>query len=244
MVDCAAMTKALVLCVGLLSAQALAEGCPVPPGGSPQLGAEAPAQRFGYVQSWLKRDAHRARIWNFTWIGVNAALAVGQGVAAPFFKMPDRVDWVVGAISAGVSALSYVFFAIDVPDPLPADAAPDCSQLLEAERRMKVGRDSEAFGVSLWSHVLAVGLAVVPALVLGLGYKRWESAGLLFLGGVVVDEAAVLTTPTGLRDAYDAYLKGEPSRRPVALRETSFGLAPLLRDGRADGWVFAVSGAF
>jgi hypothetical protein len=234
--------RSVALCVVLMAGLAAGGTCPAPRGGSEKLAAIDSNVRAGALQGWLWHDSKSAALWNATWIGINAALTVGQGVGAPFFKMPDRADWVVGAISTAVNALGYAIFAIDVPQPIAADYDHSCAALADLESRAQTGADSEAFGISIWSHLLCVGLSIVPGLILGLAYDRWVSGALLTGGGILLGELAILTTPTGLLHHYDAYLRGEPSSAWEAA--FSLQLAPVIRDARATGLQLALTGSF
>lgn len=235
--------RTLALWLVLVAGPVSAGTCPVPKGGSEKLARLDSDVRAGRLQEWLWHDSHTAHLWNVVWIGANAALTVIQGVGAPFFTMPDRADWVVGAISTAVNALGYAVFAIDVPAPTAANYDHSCDALADLEAKAQVGHDSEAFGISLWSHLLCVGLSVVPGLVLGLAYDRWVSGALLTAGGILLGELAIITTPTGLMHHYDGYLAGDPvDLSPDLIQAVS--LAPVIRDGHATGLQLALSGSF
>jgi len=240
------MPRVLAICVVLACAPAFARSCPVPLGGSEALGSVDSSTRVAALAGWLPHDRDSARLWNWSWVIINAALTVGQGVAAPFFKMPERADWVTGAIGTAVATVGYWLFALDVPavGSLP-ETDPDCEVLAQVEAKAKTGAESEDFNTSIWSHLITVVLSIVPGLVLGLAYKRWPQGVVLTLGGVALGELAIATTPTGLSELWSAYLRGEPPSNWVpGWKVSSLGLAPVMRDQRAAGVQLTLSGAF
>ena len=89
---------------------------------------------------------------------------------------------------------------------------------------MMVRRCAPALSTSWIAHVVNVLFNVGVGLILGLGYDRWQTAGLNGAVGIAVGEATVLTTPTGMIDGWDRYRFGGKNDPKVTVRLVPAGL--------------------
>lgn len=201
---------------------------------NPPLSAFAPDLRLRFIDVRLRSEAHRARIWSWTWGLSYGALTAGQAV--PAFLVDDRgtrIDLAVGAVSSAFGVALLVVMPLEVmadSDLLAerlahlAPGADPTALLADAERMLASAADDEAFGVSLWLHAGNVAFNVLVGLVLGLGFGRWESGAISTGIGIAVGEAMILTQPDRLRDDLARYRAGQLDPAPPAI---SWRLAPL-----------------
>lgn len=229
-----ALRLLLLLCIlspCLASAQLR---CPVPAGASAAVGELEPSRRLAFIQSHLREDARRARIWTGVWGASYSVLTVGQLALAPLFSPADQSDFYVGAVSSagGVAALLAVPLTVMEDSPtLDALAARqpesvDCAVLAEAERLLVRSAQSEEEGRDLLMQGANVVYNVLTGLVLGLFFDRWPSAALTAATGWLLGEVMILTQPTGAQDALRAYREGTiPSGEGRAALDWHLGVA-------------------
>jgi len=178
-------------------------------------------ERLLWIDRHLAREGARARAWGYGWpIGIGAAGLASLAVV-PFVASGDRVDWYASAASAGVGVLPFVLAPLEVMRDAPKihaaltgtplDDARVCAVLADAERRLVAGASDERLQTRWWAHAGNVAFNTAVLLFLGLGYHHWTSGLINGLSGVVVGEPLILTQPTGLIDAADAYSRSDLS---------------------------------
>lgn len=158
--------------------------------------------RLNLIRAAETSEANRSLIWLWSWGGLYLAGTVGQAVAIPFIKdQATQIDFIVGAVTTGLGAA----FTLVLPPNVIAGAKvvralPDTPEgLAQAERRLEQDAAGEDFSVSWVMHGLNAAFNIATGLVLGLGFKHWESAVLNTVSGIIIGEVMVLTTPHGLR---------------------------------------------
>lgn len=214
---------------------ARAASCPAPPQADAALAAIDGRERAQWIDRHLTREGARARVWGYGWpIGIGAA-GVASLAVVPFVASGDRVDWYVSAVSAGVGVLPFVLAPLEVmrDAPIvhgaltgaPLDDARVCAVLADAEHRLVAGAADERLQTRWWAHAGNVAFNTAVLLFLGFGYHHWTSGLINGLSGVVVGEALILTQPTGLIDAADAYLRSDLSGKAAS---TDIGRAVAL----------------
>lgn len=202
----------LSLCV--TTASAGADPCPLPRGASPAL-AEVPTEaRLAAVADGLDAAAGPASAWNWGWgLGFAVVGAAQLGTAPLFNERGRRIDFYVGGIKSIIAALSVVVLPLKAPSlnrelrGLRAGRPADCALLAEAEGLLSRSAAGERRGKGWLKHAMGIGYNVAFALVLGLGYDRWPSAGLSFATGVLVSELQIFTQPTRSVRAWRKYLE-------------------------------------
>jgi hypothetical protein len=158
--------------------------------------------RLDLIRAVEADEANRSMIWLWSWSGLYIAGTVGQGVAVPFLKDPaTQIDFIVGAVT---TALGAAFNLVLPPNVIAGAkvvrALPDTPEgLAQAERRLEDDAAAQDFCVSWVMHGLNAAFNVATGLVLGLGFKHWESAVINTVSGIIIGEVMVLTTPHGLR---------------------------------------------
>lgn len=220
---------ALVVC---LSTQALAVECAPPAGTTPQgVAAQSPEARLAFLSSVLGPEAVNLRRWKLLWGAGYGLMTIGQLALMPLLPA-HREDWVIGAASSAIG------FAVVVIDPLEVveggplfverarvvTAEQTCQLLVDGERMLSAGARKQAFSTTWISHVVNVLFNVGVGLVLGLGYGRWQTAGINGAVGIAIGEATTLTTPTGLRDGWERYRLGGKGDSRVTVRLVPAGL--------------------
>lgn len=158
--------------------------------------------RLNLIRAVEADEANRSMVWLWSWSGLYIAGTVGQGVAVPFLKDPaTQIDFIVGAVT---TALGAAFNLVLPPNVIAGAkvvrALPDTPEgLAQAERRLEDDAAAQDLSVSWVMHGLNAAFNVATGLVLGLGFKHWESAVINTVSGIIIGEVMVLTTPHGLR---------------------------------------------
>ncbi len=141
-------------------------------------------------------EAARARRWRYSWIAINAALAVGSVALLPLSDRQQHPSLILSGIGSGIST------ALTIAWPLDVEAAP--TQLLGAtdpagvqDLRLAYGRDERDRLRWPW-HLLNVGVGVAYFLILGAGWQQWEKGAWAGLSAFAIGEAQTLTQPSTL----------------------------------------------
>lgn len=237
---------ALLICLmlsGLVlpaSAHAAAP-CPTIAGGGEALARQDPEARLAYIRARLGHDARRARQWSLAFGGGYAGITAVSAIAAPLVR--DRAlvpDLYVGGFSSiigfGLIAVSPLKVIFD-REALEADIARTgpggdrCAVLARAESMLILDAKNEKFGRSWLIHSGNVLVGVGALLVLGLGYKRWESGIINGVASIAVGELMILTQPHGLVRDLRSYRAGD-LRTPQRRRQrATLGAAPTMFAG-------------
>jgi hypothetical protein len=182
----------------------------------------------------LEREAERARVWRYTWSGINAGLTLGSFVAVPLVDRESRPDWIVSGIGSGITLLATWFFPLRVED-----AAEELAALPPAERAKRLPallRESaldERERVTWPWHVANLGLSAAGGAVIAFGFDHYLSGALTAAGAAILGELQLFTQPTGL--AQDCGI----ACRPLP----AFAFA-LPERGERPGWHLSLGGAF
>ncbi len=188
----------------------------MPQGGSSALQALSPQARFAFLNQKMQGSARWTRIWKWTWVGVWGAGTAAQLALIPAVDDPGSdADNAVGAAATGLSLIAQLLIPLAVLDEQPQLAAlegrvagGDCAALADAEARFKLAAEDQAAAISWPSHAINVGLNAAYALVLGLGFKRWESGAIGAAVGLALGELMIFSQPRQLEDDLEAYLRG------------------------------------
>ena len=217
-----AAVVAVVAAVVSSAAQARAEvRCPAPAGTFAGVAAIDGRERLRWIADHLDHEAHRGRVWAYSWgIGIGAA-GVGSLVPVPFVAAGDRVDWYTSAATAAVGVLPFVISPLKVTRDAPRlradiDAAAPlsddlrvCALLADAERKLTDDAGDERWQQGWWIHAGNLAFNTGVLLFLGLGYHHWTSGLVNGLSGAAVGETIILTQPTRAIDDVDAYRRGD-----------------------------------
>jgi hypothetical protein len=206
--------------------------CPPPIGGSPKLAARSAEERLVFIQKHIDRDAHRARIWAWTWAGVYSALAT-LNFGLTFSE--DHGTRLEGYVGGGSSLLGLSILGL-----LPLKVMRDqhrlkaqisrggdrCELLAEAERLLARDAKSEAFGKSplVWGGTFIYSLGL--GFLLGPGLGRWQAAVISASTGTVIGELQVITQPDALPKISRRYLSGDLSENDEK-QKVGWGAAPI-----------------
>jgi len=215
-----------------LATSALALECPMPEGTTPDgVAAQSPEARLAFLSSVLGLESERIQRWKLLWGAGYGLVTIGQLALMPLLS-EHREDWVIGAAS---SAVGFAVVVLDPPEVIEGGpllvararvATPEqtCQLLIDGERMLGVGARKQAFSTSWVAHVVNVLFNVGVGLVLGLGYGRWQTAGINGAVGIAIGEATTLTTPTGLREGWERYRFGGPRESKVTVRLVPVGI--------------------
>jgi hypothetical protein len=186
-------------------------------------------------EATLRAEAHRARVWRYSWTGINGALMVGSFVAVPLVAREERPDYIVGGIGSALNTATSFFMPLRVES-----AEEELDALSAAERPKQVRRlvlesaEDERARVTWPWHALNVGLAIIPGAIIAFGYEHYTSGLVTTLVGTALGEVQLFTQPTGL---------------PLSCAESGFKLVPrfqLLGVTRAQpsGGLLTFTGSF
>jgi len=182
----------------------------------------------------LESEATRARVWRYTWSGVNAGLMVGSFVAVPLVERESRPDWIVSGVGSGITLLATWFFPLRVED-----AAEELADLPPAERARRLPallRESaldERERVTWPWHVANLGLSAAGGAVIAFGFDHYLSGALTAVGAAALGELQLFTQPTGLAEDCGVACRFTPR----------LGFA-LPREGAPASWGLTLHGAF
>jgi hypothetical protein len=215
--------------------------CAAADGGSPALAALDARERTRFVRGVMRDQAHRARVWSWTWGATGTGLAAGSFVLAGLAKTPDdRVDPLVGGATSLLIPAAMLIqplrvmgdderLAREVPATSVSEPPEDtCRRLARMEALFIASADDEAFGVGIVAQALAVGVNGAVALILGLGYHHWTGALLNGGGGFVLSEFQLYTQPTGAIDALAQYRRGSLDAAALVTPNIGWRIAPLV----------------
>jgi hypothetical protein len=202
-------------------------------GGEPALQQVQAQTRLRFIRERLRSDAHRARIWSYSWGAIYSSLAVGQFVAAPLVSHDSGLDLYVGGGASLIGLVPLVVTPLKVmadDQRLEASAAealgPDpCVSLARAEEMLIRDAANEAEGRSLLFHGGNVVVNAGVFFVIGAGFGHWTSATISLLTGVATGEIMIFTQPIGALKALQAYRGGQLASSTAAVR---IAIVPLV----------------
>lgn len=161
--------------------------------------ARAAAAQPACDEALLSHEAERARVWRYTWSGINAGLMLGSFVAIPIVDRESRPDWVVSGVGSGVTLLATWFFPLRVEEAEAELAA--LPPAAREKRRLVLLRESaedERERVTWPWHALNFGVAAASGAVIAFGFDHYLSGALTFAGAAILGEAQLFTQPTAL----------------------------------------------
>lgn len=216
----------LGLAVVLVANPASGDDCPAPLVGS-GLGLQQPQAETSlrFIRERLHSDAHRARIWSYSWGAIYSALAVGQFVAAPLVSHASGLDYYVGGGASLIGLVPLVVTPLKVmgddnrlkaseetlePDP--------CIALARAEAWLVRDAANEAEGRSLLFHGGNVVVNAAIFFVIGAGFGHWTTATISLLTGIATGEIMIFTQPLGAVRALQLYRSGDLASAQAAVR--------------------------
>jgi hypothetical protein len=218
---------------------ARATSCPAPEG-APALAAIDAEVRLRFLAGAFDREIRDVDLWSWSWGTTYVAAGGAQAIATAFVRdQGARIDLSVGAVSAAIGALSLYGLPLQITLPLRASRRgfgdPDvCRVLVGAEGTLAEAAAAQRLSNGWVPHVGNIAFNAALALVLGWGFKRWESAALSAGIGLAVGEVNVLTEPHRLPGVLDRYragrLDGESptSARPIGWSTDGHGVGVAL----------------
>jgi hypothetical protein len=183
----------------------------------------------------IHAEARRARVWRYSWTGVNAVLTVGSFAAVPFVDSESRPDWVVSGVGSAVTTILTFAWPLRVESAEEELAALPLSERRKHLRRLLLESAEDEHDRVTWPwHVASFGLSALGGGIIAFGYDHYESGLITTLASVALGEAQLLTQPTGLPHGCTmACLTLTP--RFMALRTTA---------GQPNGGLVSLAGAF
>ena len=179
-------------------------------------------------------EAHRARVWRYTWSGVNAGLMVGSFVAVPLVERESRPDWIVSGVGSGITVLATWLWPLRVEGAAEElDALPPSEQVRAFPRLRRESAEDEHDRVTWPWHLANFGLSAAGGAVIAFGFKHYVSGAITAAAGTALGEVQILTQPTGL-----------PTSCPLACELVPrLAFSPRLPTAPAT-WTLTLGGAF
>jgi hypothetical protein len=203
------------LLFALSAGSAFGGECPIIVGGQRSLEPVSAQTRLRFIRERLRSDAHRARVWSYTWGAIYSSLTIGQFIAAPLVSHESGLDYYVG----GGASLIGLFPLIITPLKVMADddsleamddvAGPgSCTSLARAEEFLIRDAANEAEGRSLLFHGGNVVVNAGIFFLMGAGFGHWTNATISLLTGIATGEIMILTQPVGALTSLQEYRGG------------------------------------
>jgi hypothetical protein len=193
-----------LLPLGLSAVVALAAGAPAR-AATPTIQAAAAPPAAGLrlvpIDVVLAREERRFVIWRWTWTATYAAFALGSIAALPLVDRESRIDFYTGAVTSTLAIVPTLLFRQPSP-PAPSYGSPGDD---DAAGRLRLA-EARAIEIAAYqraargpaAHIVNLAFNAAVSLFLGLGFDRWPSAGLNFVGGTILGEAQIYTHPSSV----------------------------------------------
>jgi hypothetical protein len=196
----------------LLAPVARADLCPAPPGDE-ALAVEDSEVRLSFLLRAMDEDARHLTTWSLVWGSAYAAAMAGQITAIPLVHGGIRVDLTAGAIAAAVGSASLYLLPLRITsqahfEPKVLEGLDRCKVLAQVEQRFFDSAKIDRLSSGWIAHAGNVAINAALALILGLGYGRWTSAGISAAVGLAIGEANLWTQPHGFASDEERYLEG------------------------------------
>jgi hypothetical protein len=194
-----------------------------------------PSASLALIQSKLRRDAGRAKLWSLGWGLGYTALGTANLVLGATSKAETgvRMTYFLPGAASFLTPLTILFMPLRVMgDSAFLDSREDggdlCAALGEAEERFRLSADNEADKAGIIAHAGALVVNSAVLLVLGLGYGQWRAGVINAVVGLLLAEITIWTQPTALVGDYRRYRAGELGEGPPRL---SWALFPTVGEG-------------
>lgn len=150
----------------------------------------------------LATEAKRARVWRYTWSGVNAGLMVGSFVAVPLVDRESRPDWIVSGVGSGVTLVATWFFPLRVEEAAEELEALPPSERARRARALAIESAADERDRVTWPwHVANLGLSAAAGAVIAFGFEHYLSGALTAGGAAILGEVQLFTQPTSLAES-------------------------------------------
>ncbi len=205
--------------------------CAVPVGADPSLARISAEARLTFLRHELSAAAHKARIWNYTWMALYAAGTLGELGLAALVSPDARIDsWVAAAASFLGFGAQLVLPPKVIRDQkwlekqitrLPQ--ADVCAHLADAERLLERDAEADEKAEGALLHVANFLVNIAGGIIIGLVGNRWPSALIQIFVGSAIGEVTNVTHPADTIDALARYRRAD-----LAPRTARFQVLPSL----------------
>ncbi len=210
--------------------------------GGPAITPAEVAERYAYIETTLRTERRKGRIWTHAW-GWGLLAAAGAQVGAVYVDDIEGVNdchpclWVgAGKSLLGVGA-TFITNPVRV-ETVDKNTAPTCADLADAEEKLEKAAKSER--IHWMRRVEGYGVNTAALLYLGFGEDEWLDGTIGFAVGVIVGELRLYTRPDGAVSGLRRYKLGAIDAREGGSR-FAWTAAPLLTD---EGYGLSLLGVF
>jgi hypothetical protein len=153
----------------------------------------------------LRDEAQRARVWRYSWTGINGALMIGAFVALPLDEKEARPDWIVSGAGSAINVATTWFWPLRVESAEEElDALPASERPRHVRRLILESAEDEQSRITWPWHLANFGVSALGGGIIAFGYGHYESGLLTTLVGTALGSAQIFTQPTGLPSSCDA----------------------------------------
>jgi len=191
------------------------------------------------TEQMIRDEAHRARVWRYSWTGINAALMIGAFVAVPLVDKEERPDWIVSGAGSAINVATTWFLPLRVESAEEElDALPSSERPRHVRRLVLESAEDQHARVTWPWHLLNFGVSALGGGIIAFGYGHYESGLITTLAGTAIGSTQIFTQPTNLprtcgrrgAGTHRHVLRGCPppacSASPARAAPPKFGLRP------------------
>src|SRR6185312_691377 len=180
---------------------------------SAELPAPVARARIAHIQATLDDRAWRAQFWQYGWTALGYSATGGfVALAATSRDKDQRLDFAFAAGGAFIDTTVHALGSINVRAAARLREQPDDSpeqlrfKLAIAEAQLAAAAEAESERRSLLeAQILPVGFSLATGLALGVGFGHIHGAVVNTVAAIVINELRVLTQPTAMILAWEAY---------------------------------------
>jgi hypothetical protein len=173
-------------------------------------------------------EARRARVWRYSWTGINGALALSSFAAIPLTSSESHFELALSGVGSTISTFTTILWPLDAERSVgrPGPHTNPCEDLQSEEELASSAAADEASRVTWPWHVLNLAVGGVYFGLVGIGTHRWGNAVWDGVSAFAIGEAQLLTQPTRLTSRMEAYQEARNPRGtllliPVVLADAS-----------------------
>jgi hypothetical protein len=161
--------------------------------------APAAAQSPECGEQALSDEAHRARVWRYSWMGINGALMAGAFVAVPLVKKEERPDWIISGAGSAINLATTWFWPLRVESAEEElDALPAAERPKQLRRLLLESAEDEHDRVTWPWHLANFGVSALAGGIIAFGYDHYISGLITTLSGTAIGSIQIFTQPTNL----------------------------------------------
>jgi len=151
------------------------------------------------AEQTIHDEAHRARVWRYSWTGINAALMIGAFVAVPLVHKEERPDWIVSGAGSAINVATTWFWPLRVEAAAEELASRPVGERERHVRRLVLESAEDEHDRVTWPwHLANFGVSALGGGIIAFGYGHYQSGLITTLVGTALGSTQIFTQPTRL----------------------------------------------